>query len=785
MTIDRFAAASYGVQYVEGPDALSPSELAAAPHEALILEPLNHATGYDAAGAAAGRSEFETMQAGGKQVFLYLSVGETSDLRSWWDPAWTTTGDDLGALTAAAPDWISGWFSGASGGQARLVKFWTAEWLEALKGEIEFLIGDLGADGLFLDNVASYFEWLTFDQADSAADPSDDLDADAAFYASAMSDLVVAVSAYARSLNPDVQIIANGDPFLPFNTGDFAGKGTAFLDAISAMLQEGVYHSGGERVDNAARAALKDVILANGVPVLALDYVDPSDAAKLDAFARDAVRDGFLPYAEGLDLALDGLAPALNQPTEAADRLWTGPSTGILNALGGDDEVTGSDGADRAELGAGHDTLHGGGGDDVAVVSADRAAAFVSAALRPDGAVVLTLAGALGVDVLHDVESVAFADGTVPVAELLSPPGPNGAPTLLSATTGAGRIEIEWRLDATGEAPLPAGVELEVSLHPAAGGSAVILGRSDPGPVAPGGAVRRTEVFEAPPGAWRLGLVYDPDAVLAETDETDNAATPLAVDVPAPPLFTEDADAVVLSAPGPWDALGGDDAVTGTPGADTVAGGAGHDTLAGRDGADSLTGGKGRDSLAGGDGDDALDGSGGADRLEGGDGSDVLRGGAGRDDLFGGRGDDDLEGGGRDDFLVGAGGSDRLDGGAGADEIEGNARRDRLLGGGGQDALDGGAGRDTLDGGRGDDTLKGGGGRDVFVIGRGDGDDRILDFGGRDALDLTDFGFSGARQVLRRLDRDGGATELSLPGGGEIEFGGLRPKDFDADDFLL
>ncbi|MEO1689441.1 MAG: hypothetical protein AAFU61_16235, partial [Pseudomonadota bacterium] len=250
--ISKVQATSYGVQYVEGPGAPDAAALANVDHELLILEPLNYGPGYD---AVQGAADIDTIQAGGKQVFLYMSIGETSDLRRWWDPAWTDDGTDLGARTAAMPDWISDTFSEASLGQARLVEFFEADgsvnqdWLTALKDEIDFLITDLGADGLFLDNVASYFEWFAL--------PNDDRPA--SFFASAMSDLVKEISDYALSLNPNVQIIANGDPFLPFNTGDRPGKGQQFLDAISAMLQESVYYANDVRLpDTVNRDALFD-----------------------------------------------------------------------------------------------------------------------------------------------------------------------------------------------------------------------------------------------------------------------------------------------------------------------------------------------------------------------------------------------------------------------------------------------------------------------------------------------------------------------------------------------
>ncbi len=117
---------------------------------------------------------------------------------------------------------------------------------------------------------------------------------------------------------------------------------------------------------------------------------------------------------------------------------------------------------------------------------------------------------------------------------------------------------------------------------------------------------------------------------------------------------------------------------------------------------DNLGGGSQNDSLNGLGGNDSLSGDGGNDRLNGGPGNDTLRGGDGNDTLLG---------------------------------LGGN---DTLLGEAGNDTLNGGLGKDRLFGGSGSDGLTGGKGRDVFVLERGSGRDRILDFqNGLDRLGLT------------------------------------------------
>lgn len=82
-----------------------------------------------------------------------------------------------------------------------------------------------------------------------------------------------------------------------------------------------------------------------------------------------------------------------------------------------------------------------------------------------------------------------------------------------------------------------------------------------------------------------------------------------------------------------FDALKGNDNITGTGGNDAIFGGSGDDTL---------NGGAGEDFLRGGLGDDSLVGGVGVDTLKGADGNDTLYGGLGTDELYTGAGADTL-----------------------------------------------------------------------------------------------------------------------------------------------
>lgn len=232
----------------------------------------------------------------------------------------------------------------------------------------------------------------------------------------------------------------------------------------------------------------------------------------------------------------------------------------------------------------------------------------------------------------------------------------------------------------------------------------------------------------------------------------------------------------------------GDDTLIGGAGNDAMRGGAGNDLLRGVDGIDTAIyvgngamrvdlsnqswqfTGQGRDMLLGienlrsGGGHDRLTGDAGSNILNAGAGNDTLIGGAGHDTLIGGAGADSLIGGaGHDVYWIdhlgdrtveqAGGGIDRILsvinvdlarpggvyahienvvlGGAGHISGFGNAGANLLMGNGGANVL---AGRG------GDDRLTGNGGADVFIFGRGDDQDRIMDFqDGVDRLRLQGF----------------------------------------------
>ncbi|MEQ1933077.1 MAG: hypothetical protein ABL962_04260, partial [Fimbriimonadaceae bacterium] len=190
--------------------------------------------------------------------------------------------------------------------------------------------------------------------------------------------------------------------------------------------------------------------------------------------------------------------------------------------------------------------------------------------------------------------------------------------------------------------------------------------------------------------------------------------------------------------------LGGNDTLRGTNGDDVVLGGEGDDSIYGYGGNDYLVGGDGWDKMIAGDGDDVV-------VIDSGDrfyGSELL-GGEGWDLVV----YDDDEG----QFRGASGplgtlflmdwGFEGAVGTSGADTISANGTSvtttiDAVLNGrDGDDSLLGGTGDDLISGDDGDDTLKGDDGSDLYIWGRGGGDDLIIESGaGNGGRDIIGFG---------------------------------------------
>ena len=164
---------------------------------------------------------------------------------------------------------------------------------------------------------------------------------------------------------------------------------------------------------------------------------------------------------------------------------------------------------------------------------------------------------------------------------------------------------------------------------------------------------------------------------------------------------------------------------------------------------------------------------------------DVLNGTNRHDILFGFGGDDQIFGLRGNDIAFGGRGDDRVDGGKDHDILFGEHGNDGLAGGDGNDDLHGGGGRDFVVGGTGKDDLTGGGGSDKFVLRQGSGIDTIKDLQSDDRIDLRDYGFASAEDVLDAFRQRGHDAVLDLGDGNKLIIKDTRVSQLDAAQFIV
>jgi len=257
-------------------------------------------------------------------------------------------------------------------------------------------------------------------------------------------------------------------------------------------------------------------------------------------------------------------------------------AAGNVDALGGNDSITGSDGDDRIITGDGNDSIEAGAGDDTVFVAFND-----------------TVDGGAGTDmvILNDVTPNLWRYVPTEGGGILGylPLGRFGGLELDSAQIQLIDVEtVQVNFTDGTSQTLSAGVRASFG----GDGDDVLVG-TDMGELMNGGA-----------GDDRIASGAGADQVNGGTG-----------------------DDFVIAGPGA-------DIVAAGSGNDTVAAGYGDDRIWGMDGDDALLGEAGDDFIAGQIGDDRLMGGAGIDVLFGNDGDDILNGGRGSDLLHGGAGAD-------------------------------------------------------------------------------------------------------------------------------------------------
>lgn len=331
-------AANWGYQLQGRPGhPLDPDVLAGKPHDMLVIDPTSDGTNA----TRFTRAEVEEIKADRSVLAAYVSIGEASDFRDYWDKDWTTTGKATGKLTNQAPDWLGP--VNPDWPESRKVRYWDDDWQDVMfndKGPNGEGTGDLdkivskGFDAAYLDIVDAYYFWgeEVKNKDREPGDPKNEKQA-----AQRMVDFIVDMAEHARETNPDFFLIPqNGAWIIDALKGgkqEDTVRIKAYYEVIGGIGIEDLYFRGGNKDENnkfkpdeqTIRVLQRD-FLDHDIPVYVTDYI--TGDKRIHKFEKVALEDGFIPYAAP-SRELDEIGPpwdagraaAVQGPDAAADLL--------------------------------------------------------------------------------------------------------------------------------------------------------------------------------------------------------------------------------------------------------------------------------------------------------------------------------------------------------------------------------------------------------------------------------------------------------------------------------
>lgn len=549
----------------------------------------------DADESALTRDQLSQLNAAGKQVFSYISAGEAEVFRDYWrDNGWGTTQPDF--FVEMNPRW----------GTSFRVKFWDPDWQQVVIERMTDLI-QMGYKGAYFD-VIDVYNVPAVQAAYAAAFPAGNI-------REAMVDFIVRLSATAKALNPDFQIMAQNAVGL-LNTVDIGSlsqvlsPNTRYLNAIDGLGKESTFTYGDDYpiswgpwdakyVENAVNASKY---------VIGLEYPTLGNTGAMNAAYNGALAAGYIPYlanelhdGQFVNYALNYSTLGAINASQLNQISQDSTLTPLIGGLTTSDLLIGNQWGDSILGHGGNDVAYGLEGDDIirGMDGDDQLLGWYGND---------TIEGGNGVDSIYGDFGADLLDG------------------------GAGNDYIfGWSENDT--------------IHGGAGNDA-IWGDAGADSVNAGAG---NDVFFGSTGNDTVYGGAGNDEIFGDEDDDQ--------------LYGE----------------GDNDRLYGWTGNDTLDGGAGDDSMSGDQGNDSINAGSGNDWVYAGDGDDRVQMGAGNDWAFGDVGNDSIDGGDGDDVIFAWEGNDTLIGGTGNDFFSGEGGNDSLIGGAGNDELYGGAGADRFV----------------------------------------------------------------------------------------------------------
>lgn len=230
----------------------------------------------DSARGASGpitAAEIARIQAQGKKLFAYLSIGEAASHRAYWQPGWG----------AGNPPWILQ--RNDDFADNFTVAFWDPAWQAIVKQTLMRQVA-MGFNGVFLDVVDVYRRF----EVESAA-------GGLAAARARMRDCVERLSAAAKAVNPRFKVIQNNaqDLFTVDPDNHTSAPNLTYLRAIDGALAETTWFmpDDGATTWGDFNAGYMDKLVRAGKTMLALEYCGGTTAR--DTFVHRSIQHGYVP----------------------------------------------------------------------------------------------------------------------------------------------------------------------------------------------------------------------------------------------------------------------------------------------------------------------------------------------------------------------------------------------------------------------------------------------------------------------------------------------------------
>jgi cysteinyl-tRNA synthetase len=246
---------------------LDVAKAAESPLDLIVIDP----DATDGHGRALDASDVATLKrkpdGQSRLVFSYLSVGEAENYRRYWRDGWRVEPPEW--LGPTNPNWPGSF----------VVRYWQDPWKELLFGSPDAALDRilaLGFDGVFLDRVDAYGDWVK-------GRPSAPLE---------MVELVDDLVRYARKGKGDFLVIGQNSEELLRNS--------SYIKSIDAVSKESLLYGlaapGQANMPSDVDWSLRRLKQAKGqgLPILAIEYLD--DTATISAARMELDKLGFVPF---------------------------------------------------------------------------------------------------------------------------------------------------------------------------------------------------------------------------------------------------------------------------------------------------------------------------------------------------------------------------------------------------------------------------------------------------------------------------------------------------------